>query len=629
MRGSLAILLCFFSFWVSSQIRIEVTQLPPLLVKEGKLYIVGSFNNWNPGDPQYALQRSSNGHYWIDLPDNLDSFEYKFTQGNWVLTEGSGIGGIRSNRRYDKVTERNPKYVEAVIEGWEKKPGYTFVVKVIPPNTPADGSIYLAGNFNNWNPADPAYKFLKQIDGTYRLLFYTDIQNLEFKFTRGSWDAVESKVNGKVRTNRKTTREHIKENPNRLMEFDVLGWEDLTGTFHIYTLYDLLLIFAVLQGILFLIAIPSIQDYNRSANFWLILLMALSSLMILFKVVGSYRELAQAFPKALLIPDFIQFLYAPVFYFYVSRLLFQIKDMPARWYLHFIPATLHFFLYLPCFLMDNKTFSLKIVNNDLDIRLLFLIVGAVGLVFNAFYWWQSFKAIKVYKEQYMTRFSYEQNLQYLSSVQFIQAFCLIFWLFGYVLMMFGYLFTWDVEDIVSKNVDAIWLIFSTVIYFLGYVAIRQPEVFKVPQPDSLFENVAPPPVVVAIEETAQKEIEVEKQIDENIQIFKEKIEVYMLKNKPYANPNLSLNELAMKLKMQPHILSKVINQGFQKNFFDFINNYRVEEFKLRMDDPKYRHYTLISVAYEVGFNSKTAFNRSFKKMTNQTPSEYYNLHKEY
>jgi AraC-like DNA-binding protein len=628
MRGLLAIILSCLSLSVLSQIRIEVVQLPPLLVKEGKLYMVGSFNNWNPGDPQYAMQRSSNGHYWIDLPDNLDSFEYKFTQGNWVLTEGSGIGGIRSNRRYDKATEKNPKYIEAVIEGWEKKPGYTFIVKVIPTNTPMDASIFLAGNFNNWNPADPAYKFLKQADGTYRLLFYSEISNLEFKFTRGTWDAVESKVNGKVRPNRKTTREQIKESPNRLIEFDVLGWEDLTGTFHIYTLYDLLLIFAVLQGILFLIAIPSIQDYNRSANFWLILLMALSASMILFKVIGSYRELAQAFPKTMLIADFIQFLYAPLYYFYLSRLLFQTKEMPVRWYLHFIPAVVHFFIYLPYFLMESKTFSLKVVNNDWDIQLLFLGVGALGLVFNAFYWWQSQKAINVYKEQYMTRYSYEQNLQYLSSVQFIQAICLIFWLFGYVLMLLGYFFNWDIEEIVGKNVDGIWLIFSTVIYFLGYVAIRQPEVFKVPQPDTLFENIATPTLDLNIEEVPQKEIETEKTL-EDLPILKEKLEIYMLKNKPYANPNLSLNELASKLKMPPHILSKVINQGFQKNFFDFINSYRVDEFKVRMDDPKYRHYTLISVAYEVGFNSKTAFNRSFKKMTNQTPSEYYNLHKEY
>jgi AraC-like DNA-binding protein len=628
MKGFLTIVLCCLGFSVLAQIRIEVVEAPPLLVKDGKLYIVGTFNNWNPGDPQYVMQRSSDGHFWIDLPETLDSFEYKFTQGSWVLTEGSGIGGIRNNRRYNKATELNPRKVAVVIEGWERKPSYTFVVKVIPPNTPTDASIYLAGNFNNWHPADPTFKFQKQADGTYRLLFYTEIENLEFKFTRGTWDAVESKVNGKVRPNRKTTRTQIKENPNRLIEFDVLGWEDLTGTFHIYTLYDLLLIFAVLQGILFLVAIPSIQNYNKNANSWLIFLMALSSLMTLFKVMGSYRELAQAFPKMLLIPDFIQFLYAPVFYFYVSRLLFQNKGIPARWYLHFVPAVLHFFIYLPYFLMDSKSFSLKIVNNDWDIQLLFLIIGALGLIFNAFYWWQSQKAINVYKEQYMTHYSYEQNLQYLSSVQFIQGVCLCFWLFGYILIALGFIFKWDIQDIAVKNVDGIWLVFSTVIYFLGYVAIRQPEVFKVPQPDNLFETVVTPTLIADAETMPLKENESEKTL-EDLPVLKEKLEAYMLKSKPYANPNLSLNELALKLKMQPHILSKVINQGFQKNFFDFINTYRVEEFKSRMDDPKYRHYTLISVAYEVGFNSKTAFNRSFKKITNQTPSEYYNLHKEY
>ena len=445
MRGLLTVFLCGLTFTLLSQIRIEVVETPPLLVKDGKIYIVGSFNNWNPGDPRYVMNRSPNGHFWIELPDTLSDFEYKFTQGSWVLTEGTGIGGIRSNRRYAQANEKNSKYVEATIEGWEKKPGYTIVVKAIPQNTPFDATLYLVGNFNNWNPTDPSYKFLKQADGTYRLLFFTDVENLEFKFTRGTWDAVESKVNGKVRPNRKMTRKQLFDTNNRLMEFDILGWEDLTGTFHIYTLYDLLLIFSVLQGILFIIAIPSIQDYNRSANFWLILLMALSTLMTLFKVMGSYRELAQAFPKTLLISDFVQFLYAPLYYFYLSRLLFQTKEMPVRWYLHFIPAIVQFFLYLPYFLMDSKVFALKIVNNDWDIRLLFLVVGAVALVFNAFYWWRSHKAISVYEEQYRTRFSYEQNLQYLSSVQLIQVVCLTLWLFGFILILLGYFLGWDID----------------------------------------------------------------------------------------------------------------------------------------------------------------------------------------
>ena len=59
------------------------------------------------------------------------------------------------------------------------------------------------------------------------------------------------------------------------------------------------------------------------------------------------------------------------------------------------------------------------------------------------------------------------------------------------------------------------------------------------------------------------------------------------------------------------------------NFFDFINGYRIEEFKKLVRDPRYKNQTFLAIAFEVGFNSKTAFNRSFKKMTNQTPRDYF------
>lgn len=72
------------------------------------------------------------------------------------------------------------------------------------------------------------------------------------------------------------------------------------------------------------------------------------------------------------------------------------------------------------------------------------------------------------------------------------------------------------------------------------------------------------------------------------------------------------------------MLSRVINDGFEHNFFDFINYYRVAEFKQRMADPRHRNATLLSIAFEVGFNSKTAFNRAFKKITDQTPRTYFN-----
>lgn len=101
----------------------------------------------------------------------------------------------------------------------------------------------------------------------------------------------------------------------------------------------------------------------------------------------------------------------------------------------------------------------------------------------------------------------------------------------------------------------------------------------------------------------------------------------MLKEKPFLNPNLTLNDLATLIKTPSHNVSKVIREGYQKNFFDFINWYRIEEFKNYVNLPKYQNYTLLGIAFEVGFNSKTAFNRAFKKMTGQTPSEYYQSRK--
>jgi len=71
-----------------------------------------------------------------------------------------------------------------------------------------------------------------------------------------------------------------------------------------------------------------------------------------------------------------------------------------------------------------------------------------------------------------------------------------------------------------------------------------------------------------------------------------------------------------------HQLSRVINEHFGRNFFDFINGYRVAEVKRKILDPAYAHFSLLGIAFESGFNSKSAFNRVFKKITGQTPSQF-------
>jgi AraC-like DNA-binding protein len=69
-------------------------------------------------------------------------------------------------------------------------------------------------------------------------------------------------------------------------------------------------------------------------------------------------------------------------------------------------------------------------------------------------------------------------------------------------------------------------------------------------------------------------------------------------------------------------ISQIINQKENKNFYDFVNTYRFEEFKRLISLQKNQQYTLLSLAYDCGFSSKSSFNRYFKKATGQTPSEY-------
>ena len=98
----------------------------------------------------------------------------------------------------------------------------------------------------------------------------------------------------------------------------------------------------------------------------------------------------------------------------------------------------------------------------------------------------------------------------------------------------------------------------------------------------------------------------------------------MESNRPYLDPELTLPKLADDLKVTNHHLSQVINEVHGKNFFNFINEYRVEEVKRKIQDPKYQNYTLLGIAFESGFNSKSAFNRVFKNITGTTPSTYRN-----
>ncbi|MCP4220390.1 MAG: helix-turn-helix transcriptional regulator, partial [bacterium] len=90
--------------------------------------------------------------------------------------------------------------------------------------------------------------------------------------------------------------------------------------------------------------------------------------------------------------------------------------------------------------------------------------------------------------------------------------------------------------------------------------------------------------------------------------------------KVYKNEDISLNSLAEKLKIAPRYLSQIMNEQMDKSFWDLINNYRIREAKRMLKTGEMD--SILDIAYTVGFNSKVAFNRAFKKFTNMTPTQY-------
>ncbi len=98
----------------------------------------------------------------------------------------------------------------------------------------------------------------------------------------------------------------------------------------------------------------------------------------------------------------------------------------------------------------------------------------------------------------------------------------------------------------------------------------------------------------------------------------------MHKEKLYLHETLSLRTMANKLQKDPNLVSYILNNFFQKSFYDYVNDFRIEEVKNKIDDPAYSHFKIVEIAYECGFNSKATFNRVFKKSTGKSPSEYKN-----
>lgn len=102
----------------------------------------------------------------------------------------------------------------------------------------------------------------------------------------------------------------------------------------------------------------------------------------------------------------------------------------------------------------------------------------------------------------------------------------------------------------------------------------------------------------------------------------EKLSAFMLEKKPYLQSDLTINELAKQVDIGHRQLSVIMNQHFKKNFFEFVNHYRIEEAKQLLTSAEHKKTNVLDIMFDIGFNSKATFNTFFKKHTGKTPSQY-------
>jgi AraC-like DNA-binding protein len=155
-----------------------------------------------------------------------------------------------------------------------------------------------------------------------------------------------------------------------------------------------------------------------------------------------------------------------------------------------------------------------------------------------------------------------------------------------------------------------------VVLFTAHHVLRQKEIFPVD------ENERTETLLLFTDADADS---IQNKIMTNEKLIEEKsrLHEFLVNEEPFLDPELSLGKLAKMLHLTSHQLSYVINNGFNQNFYGYINKFRVDKAKkLLIEDNNLEKYSMIGIAFESGFNSKTAFNTAFKKITGQTPSEF-------
>jgi len=273
-------------------------------------------------------------------------------------------------------------------------------------------------------------------------------------------------------------------------------------------------------------------------------------------------------------------------------------------------------LYIYTKLLTQKDFSFKILHLfHLAIFLIFFIAAISKLNIPANY---LFSILYLQITPYMITcliliLKYRRAIKnYFSSIDKLN----LTWML-YVIGAFFFMWMIDLADFILFNLNMIdinatrYLIFiSLLINFILVILIF----YKALQHPELFAGIT--------EYEKPLKYEQSRLTDSDKTEYLQKLNAYFDDQKPYLNPELTITEVTKELNVSVKYLSQVINESIGKNFYDFINSYRIEEAKRHLTSRLDTKKTVLEVLYDSGFNSKSAFNSAFKKHTGFTPTEF-------
>jgi len=289
-------------------------------------------------------------------------------------------------------------------------------------------------------------------------------------------------------------------------------------------------------------------------------------------------------------------LWGPLLYLYIQTVVSQSFSLQRRHMLHLIPF-LTYLVFSAFFVLPRYSSHLDLLTSTLSVDFWKWIVfeSLISLQL-AVYLILSFKALRKYQSWLKNQVLYQKST--LSWLRFILVGFGLVWSIGIVNSTISFI----KGQLISFLSFANFLIIFSVAVATVFLALKHPEIFVQTEEKIKYKGSTLNP--------------------DDVDRYIERLKRCMNKDKPYLNPGLSLTKLSRKLSIQPRHLSQIINSSLNQNFFDFINVYRIEEAKKYLSNPSMGEETILEIAYMVGFNSKSAFNNAFKKITGNTPSEF-------